>query len=246
MTGTLLPLSPTMRPLLLLSALAVSVSTVMSLSSCSMMRAITPDISMPKIPLPKLGLPSRNTIAAIIPGLGPEDKAASDDPQVPFNSRSTLGYGHTLRFEVYEGARNASKVGDGIVMVDSEGLVKLEDVGSARVGGLRLPQAAEAIATAFRLGGRHTRPLTVHIVSVENTPVVSINGDVREAEFIPAFENMGVKQAVTVVGGRRPGSTARGVYIARAGVRTFFTSIESAEARWKPRAGDIITLSPDI
>lgn len=235
-----------MRPLLLLSALAVSASTVLSLSSCSMMRAITPDISLPKIPLPKLGLPSRNTIAAIIPGLGPEDKAAADDPQVPFNSRGTLGFGHTLRFDVYEGARGASRVYDGILMIDTEGLMKIEGVGSARLGGLKLPQAAEAIATAFRLGGRHTRPLTVHIVSVENTPVLSVNGDVREAEFIPAFENMGVKHAVTVVGGRRPGSTARGVYISRGGDRSFFTSIESAEARWKPRAGDIITLSPDI
>ncbi|MGV3661419.1 MAG: hypothetical protein ACO1TE_14620 [Prosthecobacter sp.] len=230
-----------MRPLLLLSALAVSVSSVMTLSSCKMMRAITPDIS-----LPKLGLPSRNTIAAIIPGMGPEDKASGEDPQVPFNSRGTLGYGHTLRFEVYEGARSASRVYSGIVMVDTEGLLALGEVGSARVGGLRLPQAAEAIATAFRLGGKHTRPLTVHIVSVENTPVVSINGDVREAEFIPAFENMGVKHAVTVVGGRKQGSAARGVYIAREGQRNFFTSIESAEARWQPRAGDIITLSPDI
>lgn len=235
-----------MRPLLLLSALAVSVSTVLSLSSCSMMRAITPDISMPKIPLPKLGLPSRNTIAAIIPGLGPEDKASAEDPQVPFNSRGTLGYGHTLRFEVYEGARGASRVYDGILMIDAEGLMAIENVGSARLGGLKLPQAAEAIATTFRLRGKHTRPLTVHIVSVENTPVVSINGDVREAEFIPAFENMGVKHAVTVAGGRRQGSTARGVYITRAGSRTFFTSIDSAETRWTPRAGDIITLSPDI
>lgn len=230
-----------MRPLLLLSALAVSASTVLSLSSCSMMRAITPDISMPK-----LGLPSRNTIAAIIPGLGPEDKASAEDPQVPFNSRGTLGYGHTLRFEVYEGARGASREFDGILMIDTEGLMKIEGVGTARLGGLKLPQAAEAIATTFRLGGRHTRPITVHIVSVENTPVLSINGDVREAEFIPAFENMGVKHAVTVVGGRRQGSTARGVYITRGGDRSFFTSIDSAEARWKPRAGDIITLSPDI
>ncbi len=233
-----------MRLLSLLSALVVSTALPLGVSSCGMMRAITPDIS--KIPLPKLGLPSRNTIAAIIPGLGPEDKASAEDPQMPFNSRGTLGYGHTLRFEVYEGARSASRVYHGILMVDNEGVLTMEGVGSARVGGLRLPQAADAIATAFRLGGRHTRPLTVHIVSVENTPVVCINGDVREAEFIPAFENMGVRQAVTVAGGRRQGSAMRGVYVTRGGQRNFFTSLDSADTRWTPRAGDIITLSPDI
>ncbi len=219
--------------------LTASLAAVM-LSSCKMMRAITPDH------LPKLPMPSMNTIAAIVPGLDPTDKTSAEDPDVPFNSRGTLGYGHTLRLEVYEGTRSPSRLFRGIVMVDTEGLVKLEDVGSARVGGLRLPQAANAIATAFRLTGRNARPVTVHIVSVENTPVVSINGDVREPEFIPAFENIGVRNAVTVAGGRKQGSTTRGIYISREGERHFFTSLESADTRWTPRAGDIITLSPDI
>ena len=218
------------------SFLILSLATVL-LSSCGMIR---------KISMPKLPLPSMNTIAAIIPGMAEKDKASGEDPDVPFNSRGTLGYGHTLRFEVYEGARDASRIYRGIVMVDAQGLLALEETGSARVGGLKLPQAAEAIATAFRLAGRNARPVTVHIVSVENTPVLSINGDVKEAEFIPAFENMGVQHAVSLVGGRKPGSTSRGVYIARDGKRNFFTSIQSAESRWQPRAGDVITLSPDI
>ena len=221
-------------PLFIAAASAASL-----LSSCGMMRAITPD-HMPDL------LPSRNTIAAIVPGIGPVDKAGADDPQVPFNSRGILGHGHTLRIEVYEGARSASRIYDGVTMVDSQGILPLGEVGSARVGGLRLPQAAEAIAAAFRLQGRNTRPLTVQILSVEFTPVVSINGDVRQAEFIPVFEGMTVRSAVDQVGGRRPGSTSRGVYISREGQRNFFPSLDAAEARWKPRAGDIITLSPDI
>lgn len=225
-----------MRPYFLLSVLSTLVAPVM-LSSCGMMRKVA-DIHVP--------LPSRNTIAAIIPGLGPEDKASAEDPQVPFNSRGTLGYGHTLRLEVFEGTRSSSRIYDGIVMVDSQGLLPCGDVGTARVGGLRLPQAAEAIATTFRLNGRNTRPITVHIVSVENTPVISLNGDIREAEFIPAFENITVRSAVATIGGRKAGSTSRGVYITRSGQRQFFTSLDSADARWTPRAGDIITLSPDI
>ena len=234
-----LPMRLNLRLLFLSAALAAPAL----LASCSMLRAITPDIH---VPLPKLPLPSRNTIAAIIPGLDPEDKAAADDPQVPFNSRGMLGYGHTLRLEVFEGARSASRIYRGIVMVDSQGLLPLGDAGSARVGGLRLSQAAEAIATTFRLAAQNARPITVHIVSVENTPVISLNGDLRDAEFMPAFENMTVKSAVALAGERKAGSTARGVYITREGQRQFFTSLESADQRWTPRAGDIITLSPDI
>ena len=128
----------------------------------------------------------------------------------------------------------------------TEGLLPLGESGTAKVGGLHLPQAADAIATVFRLAGRNTRPITVQIISVENTPVISINGDVREAEFIPAFEHMTVQQAVTVTGGRKPGSTMRGIYISRQGQRHFFTSLEAANDNWQPQAGDIITLSPDI
>lgn len=223
-----------MRPITLFSAFSASLATVL-LSSCSMMRAIMPNL-----------LPSRNTIAAIVPGLDPVDKASGEDPQMPFNSRGTLGYGHTLRLEVYEGSRSTSRIYRGISMVDTQGVLPLGDVGSARVGGLRPAAAVNAIATAFRLQGRNTRPLTVHIISVENTPVVSINGDVQQPEFIPAFEDMTVRSAIASIGGRKAGSTSRGIYISRDGQRHFFTSLDSADARWTPRAGDIITLSPDI
>lgn len=201
-------------------------------------------IPMPK--LPKLGLPSMNTIARIVPGMAEKDKVDAEDPDVAFNARGTLGYGHTIRLEVFEGSRSPDRIYRDIVMVNSEGLLPLGSAGSARVGGLSLPKAAEAIAAAFRIAGRNTRPITVQVISVENTPVISINGDVVEPEFIPAYDRVTVRQAVETAGGRRAGSTSRGVYIAREGQRRFFTSLESADRQWKPQAGDIITLSPDI
>jgi len=224
----------------------------LTLCSCGMIKSVLPDwhVPMPKLPkLPKIGLPSlpsRNTIARFVPGMNEHDKADADDPDVPFNSRHTLGFGHTLRLEVYEGTRSPDRIFRGIVMINTEGLLPLGKVGTARVGGLYLPQAAEAIATTFRLAGRNTREITVQIISVENAPVISLNGDVQAPEFIPVFEGMTVKKAVTVTGGRKQGSTMRGVYISRQGRRHFFTSLESANYNWTPEAGDIITLSPDI
>ncbi len=227
-------------------AALLSAPAILTLSSCSLMQMVDPDFKIPLPKLPKLRLPSMNTVAKIVPGMAERDKVDANDPDVPFNSRGTLGFGHTLRLEVYEGSRSPDRIYSSIVMVNAEGLLPLGEVGTARVGGLHLPKAADAIAAVFRLAGRNSRPITVQIISVENTPVISINGDVREAEYIPAFEDMSVLHAVTVTGGRKPGSTARGVYIAREGERRFFTSLEAANNDWRPRAGDIITLSPDI
>ena len=221
----------------------------LTLCSCGMIKSILPDWHVPMPKLPKLGLPSlpsRNTVAKWVPGMDERDKADADDPDVPFNSRHTLGFGHTLRLEVYEGTRSPDRIFRGIVMINTEGLLPLGKVGTARIGGLHLPQAAEAIATTFRLAGRNTREITVQIISVENTPVISLKGDVQEPEFIPVFEDMTVKKAVTVTGGRKQGSTMRGVYISRHGQRHFFTSLEAANHNWTPEAGDIIALSPDI
>lgn len=201
-------------------------------------------IPVPK--LPKLGLPSMNTIARIIPGLPERDTEGGEDPEVPFTTLQSLGYGHTLRLEVYEGARDPERIYRGIVMVNSEGLLPLGETGTARVGGQKLPQAVNSIASVFRVAGRNTRPITVQLVSVENTPVIAIDGDVRDAVFIPAYQELTVRQAVESAGGRKPGSTKRGIYISRGGQRRFFASLESADYQWSPQAGDIITLSPDI
>lgn len=222
-------------------SLLTTAFAMLTLNACSMMQTLVPEFKMPKIPLPSL-----RTVTNLVPGMPDIDQVDGEDPTVPFNSRGTLGYGHTVRVEAYEGARGTARIYRDISMVDTQGLLPLGSVGSARIGGLTLPKAAEAIAAAFRLAGRNSRPITVHIISVENTPVVSINGDVREAEFIPVFEDITVERAVSVSGGRKAGSTAHGVYITREGQRRFFTSLENASNDWEPQAGDIITLSPDI
>jgi protein involved in polysaccharide export with SLBB domain len=207
-----------------------------------MIKRITPD-HVPLPPLPKFS--ELKKITHMIPGLPDSDKAAEDDPKVPFNSRGTLGYGHTLRLDVYEGARGSKRIYKGVVMIDREGVLDFGQYGRARIGGATLPQAVEAIAASFRVAGRITRPITIHIISVEDVPIVYITGDVIKDEFIPAWKDMTVAQAVRVSGGRRLGSTNHGVYLTREGNRRYFSSLEAAD-RVEPEPGDIITLSPDI
>ncbi len=228
-------LSQTLLPLLALT---------LGLSACATVKRLTPDLT--KIPTPPM--PTFKTlkkITRILPGMPDSDKVAEDDPQMPFNARGTLGYGHTLRIHVYEGTRSTKRIYNGVAMIDTKGVIDFKEIGSAKIGGGTLPQAVEAIAATFRVGMRLTRPLTVHVLSVEDTPVVSICGDVIKDEFIPAWEDMTIQQAVKVAGGRKIGSSHHGVYVIREGNRRYFTSLEAAD-REEPEPGDIIYLSPDI
>lgn len=214
------------------------------LGACSTVKKYSPDLS--RIPTPPL--PSFSTLkklTTILPGMPESDTASVEDPKVPFNSRQTLGYGHTLRLHVYEGSRSTKRIYNGVVMVDEKGILTFPDIGSARVGGLDLPKAAEAIATTFRVSLRISRAVTVHILSVEDLPLVAITGDVIKDEYIPAWEKMTVKQAVTVAGGRKIGSTNRGVYLIREGHSRYFPSLEAAD-QTEPNPGDIIHLSTDL
>lgn len=224
-----------------------------SLPSLESLKKITPDIPMPSFSAlkkitPDIPMPSFSTlkkITHVLPGMPGTDKASVEDPQVPFNARGTLGYGHTLRLHVYEGARSPKRIFNGVVMVDEKGIVQLGKAGSARLGGTSLAQSAETIAATFRIGLALGRTVTVHILSVENTPVVSIRGDVMSDQFIPAWEDMTLEQAVRVAGGRKVGSTRHGIYLIREGVRRYFSTIDQANEE-EPEPGDIIELSPDI
>lgn len=234
-----MPLSPALRtmPLLLLAS---------GLTACATVKRLTPDLT--KIPMPPM--PSFSTlkkVTNILPGMPGSDKASAEDPQMPFNSRGTLGYGHTLRVHVYEGTRSTKRIYNGVVMVDTQGIVDFgDDIGKAQIGGAQLPKAVETIAATFRVGMRLNRPISVHILSVEDVSVVSITGDVIKDEFIPAWDGMTIQQAVTVAGGRKLNSTNRGVYLIREGNRRFFSSLEAASEKTEPEPGDIIYLSPDI
>jgi hypothetical protein len=228
----------------LIHSLPLLLVAVLGISACATIKRFTPDLSK----LPKPSLPSFSSlkkIKNIIPGMPDTDKEDVDDPQMPFNARGTLGYGHTLRIHVYEGARYPERIFNDVVMIDASGVIQLGKAGSAKIGGSTLPRAADAIAMAFRVGLNLGRTSTVHIISVEDTPVVSVRGDVLTDEFIPAWEDMTIEQAVRVSGGRKLGSTAHGVYLIREGERRFFSSLESAN-ELEPEPGDIIELSPDI
>lgn len=214
---------------------------LLALSACATVKRFTPDITK----LPSAGFSTLKKVTKILPGMPGTDKATPEDPKMPFNARGTLGYGHTLRVHVYEGARSGKRIYNGVVMVDEKGIADFGDQGSARVGGSSLPQAAEAIAAAFRVSQRLARPVTVHILSVEDLPVVAITGDILKDEYIPAWEGMTIKQAVTVAGGRKIGSTNHGVYVIREGTRRYYSSLDAAD-RDEPEPGDIIHLSPDL
>lgn len=228
-------LKPALLPMLALTGLC----------ACATMKRLTPDFT--KIPLPPL--PKFSTlkkVVEVIPGMPKSDQANAEDPKMPFNARGTLGYGHTLRIHVFEGARSPKRIYNGVVMVDTKGLLDFGgSIGQVRVGGETLPQAVKAIESTFRVNAQITKPITVHIVSVEDVPVVSITGDVIKDEFIPAWDGMTIAQAVRVTGGRKLGSTAHGVYLIRNGWSRYFTSLEAAD-KDEPEPGDIITLSPDI
>ncbi|GEP46212.1 hypothetical protein BGE01nite_55030 [Brevifollis gellanilyticus] len=230
-------------PLLLVVALGVS--------ACATVKRFTPDLSKIKLPKIKVPMPpmpnfsSLKKITNIIPGMPDTDKESVDDPQMPFNARGTLGYGHTLRLHVYEGSRSPKRIYNDVVMIDSHGVIDLGKAGTARIGGSTLAKAAATIATTFRVNLALGRTTTVHILSVEDTPVVSVRGDVISDEFIPAWEDMTIEQAVRVAGGRKLGSTAHGVYLIREGERRYFSSLESAN-ELEPEPGDIIELSSDI
>lgn len=223
------------------TCLLTAVIAGLCLPGCSTVKNV-----VSSIPLPDLKMPSMRDVAKLIPGMPESDQVDENDPEIPFNSRNPLQTGHTLRIEVYEGSRDPSRVFRGLAMVDDSGNILLGEAGYAKVGGKHLPQAVDAISALFRVRAYTSRPVTVHIFSVENTPVIGINGDVQAPEYLPAFEDITVKQAVVVTGGRRLKSNARGVYIAREGQRRFFTSLDQADEDWRLRAGDVITLSPDI
>lgn len=215
---------------------------MIGLSACATVKRFTPDLT--KIPLPSFS--TLKKVTSFLPGMPKSDKAAEDDPKMSFNARGTLGYGHTLRLHVYEGSRSAKRIYNGVAMIDAKGVINFGDsIGSAKIGGGTLPQAVEAIAATFRIGMRLTRPVTVHVLSVEDVAVVSITGDVIKDEFIPAWEDMTIKQAVTVAGGRKLDSAYHGVYVIREGNRRYYSSLEAADED-EPEPGDIIYLSPDI
>ena len=193
--------------------------------------------------LKKLRVPTLHDMKQAVPGLN-DDSVSSDDPLLPFDPARALGYGHTLRLEVYDGARALHLLWKGLVMVDQSGVISLDEYGSARVGGHSVIQAQELIAKIFRQSGHAASQIHVHVISVENTEIITVMGDVRSPTALPLWKGITVADAIAHAGGRR--SAARSLYITHGDQRKFFTTEFAATNDVTLRAGDIITLSPDL
>jgi len=144
------------------------------------------------------------------PGLGGEAKP--EDPVMPFNSKGVLGYGHTLKVQVFDGARTPKELFEGEAMVDERGVLTLGDIGSAKVGGRSLPEARAMIGSVFRSAGRVAAHVHVHIIAVEGVELVSVEGDVTSPIVTPRWDDMTVADAITMAGGRKIGSPAQALH----------------------------------
>jgi len=211
-------------------------ATLIALASCTMI-----DSAVRSIPTPTL-----SGVTNMIPGLGAGDDVGSKDPLVQFAPDLPLGPGHTLRVAVYDGARTARQLFDGLVMVDERGVIEFSKIGSAKVGGRTPAEARVMIESVFRAAGRAGSQVHVHLISIENTPLVAVEGDVARPVVLALWHRMKVSDAIAQAGGRPARSIARSVYVSHAGVRQFFPTEALAIGKTKLQAGDIIRLSPDL
>ena len=183
----------------------------------------------------------------VIPGVGPSgDSVSADDPAVAFNSKGILGYGHTLRLAVYDGSIEPTRLFNGLVMIDRKGVADFGKFGSAQLGGHTIPESRHLIESVFRRHGEAVGRVHVHFISVENTPLVTVEGDVAAPLVTPLYKGMTLRDAIAQAGGRKSGSAAQALYVTQNGTRRFYRSEASADYGSPLRAGDIITLSPDL
>ncbi len=211
--------------------------TFLALASCQTVKNWVPDVSMPK-------LPDMSGVKQMLPGS--DDSVSNEDPMLPFDPRRPLTTGHTLRLEIYEGARNGKKVFSGLAMVDERGVIELGKIGSAKVGGRTLSEAVPMIESVCRIAGRAALQTYVHVISIENVKLISVLGDVSNRVQVPIWDGMSFSALVGHVGGRRGGSQDKAVYVCRQGVKKFYRNLEYLDYSDKPKAGDIVTLSSDL
>lgn len=213
-----------------------AIALALALSACDTIKKYTPSIALP-------ALPDLTQVTRILPGSA--DKVDNQDPDIAFEPRSTLRPGHTLRLEIHEGLRSAKSLWKGLTVIELDGTAKIGKIGSAKLRGLTLPEAAASIGAVFRVAGMTSSPVAVHILSVENIAVIAVEGDlVSGPQPLPLYDSITVADAVRLAGGRKPSSNANGLYITREGQKRYFRSITAAN-EWRLAAGDIIHLSAD-
>lgn len=197
------------------------------LSSCGTLDKL-PKVSMPELPKVK------------VPFVGNDGTAPSDDPTIPYSVRQPLAYGHTLDLAVYAGQRSPAKVFVGAVMVDKEGKVDLGNYGKVRVAGLSASLAVTELEGAFRRK-RGESLITVHLMSVEGTPMLSVRGAVKHPGAILYFGGATPASVLPYVGGHDNRTAGRAVYVTRRGVRAFHSDFSNADITLEE--GDVVTFS---
>lgn len=211
-------------------------ATLGALASCTSIDSAVRSIRPPKL----------SDVTNMIPGLGPGDSTGSKDPLVQFAPHLPLAPGHTLRLQILEGSRSVKKLYEGLVMVDEGGVIEFKGIGSAKVGGHTAAEARSMIASVFRAAGKAGSSVHVHLISIENTPLIALEGDLARPVVLPLQDKLSVSYAILYAGGRPRGSVARSVYVVQEGQRRFFVTDYAADKKVKLQPGDIIQLSPDL
>jgi hypothetical protein len=165
---------------------------------------------------------------------------------LPFSPDGSLQAGHTLRIKVYSGTREAHEEFEGLVMINGAGVADFDEYGRAKLGGLSVRDARRAMEMLFRSGGFTAGTLHVHIVSIENTKLVFVEGDVVQPRVLPWSKKVRVSDCVRAAGGRPAKSQSRSVYVTQAGLKRFHRSEAVADEDAELEPGDIIYLNPDL
>ena len=218
----------TFRPLLTLPALAGSLALL--LTACGTLDKL-PKVSMPKLPDMK------------VPFVGDDSTAPGNDPAVPYQLTQTLGSGHTLQIAAYAGQISPSKMFVGRVMVDDKGIADLGKYGKVKLGGLRIHEAVIPLETAFRKV-RGQSLINVQIIRVEDVPLLSLRGAVKQPGIIQYFDGAAPASVLRYAGGRVGDPSATAVYVTRNGARAFHVNYLNKEIPLEP--GDIVTFSDSL
>lgn len=234
-----------MRPLSFL--IAAALLGVLA-SGCNMMKSAgsTMKKAVDWIPVPSIPLPSFSSMKRVIPGMDRHDKVNGDDPNVPFSPEVALAPGHTLRLKVFSGTRKAEEQFEGLVAIDDAGVADFDEFGKARLAGLSVRDARQAMERLFRSGGFTADTLNVHIVSIENTKLVFIEGDVVQKRVLPFTKRLQVTDCILAAGGRPVRSSARTVYVTQRGQKKFYRSEAVANEEVELEPGDVVFLNPEF
>jgi hypothetical protein len=176
-----------------------------------------------------------------VPFIGGGGEPAQADPHLPFKVSEKLSPGHKLTLAVYRGLRSPSRIYDGSVIIDPQGMVHFKDAGDVKIGGLSALRAAHEIEAAFH--HRYADSIiNVHLLKIGELPLVTVTGAVRTPGVIQWFEGITAVSSLPYVGGRDGRHNAFGGYVTRKGVRYFHSELPGVTLE----PGDILNFSSEL